>query len=443
MKMKRVTTLLVTGILALSLMACGGKAETGNAGEGSGESTGSGSEAAEESGESTNSGSEAAEEEKITCDLLVWTPSEDQSPDYGNWIQSQCEAFAKEHPNWEITFSYGVASEAEVAKLIAQDVDAAADVFMMSNDQLTDLLPAKAVARIGGQTEQFVKDNNSETMVESLIVDGALYGVPFTSNTWFMYYDKSVFSEDDIKNLDAMLAKGVVSFPITNSWYLPSFYIGNGCTFFEDGQNAEAGIDFSGDKAVAVTDYLVDLVSNPNFQVDVDGSGIAGIRDGSIHAMFSGSWDYESVKEALGDNFGVAQLPTYTLNGEEKQMYSFAGSKAIGVSSTTEYPQVAVALAQYLGGAESQKSHYESRNIIPCNNELLADPSLAEDMLVQAQNNTVANTSIIQPFIAPMANYWVPSDNFGKSLRNGEVTHDNAAESTEAWNHNMNTSVVE
>lgn len=422
--MKKLPAFLLTAALVLSMAACGSKpAEETQAPAGE-----------------TN----AAAEEEITCEMLVWSPSEDQSPDYGNWLQTQCDAFAAEHPNWHITFNYGVSSEAEVAKLIAQDVDAAADVFMMANDQLTDLIPAKAVARIGGETEAWVKENNSQTMVDSVTVDGGLYGIPFTSNTWFMYYDKSVFSEDDIKNLDTMLEKGVVSFPLTNSWYLSSFYVGNGCTFFgADGQDAEAGIDFSGEKGAAVTDYLVDLRENPNFVVDVDGSGIAGIRDGSINAMFSGSWDYEGVKEALGDNFGVAQLPKYTLNGEEKQMYSFAGSKAMGVSSTTEYPQVAVALAKYLGSAEAQKSHYETRNIIPCNMAVLEDPVYAEDALVIAQNDTVANTSIIQPFIAPMANYWTPTDTFGKSLRNGDVTHDNAAEATEAWNTNMNTSVVE
>ena len=430
--MKKLPAILMTAALVLSMAACGSKpAET--------KAPAAESSAAESTGETAA----AADEEEITCDLLVWSPSEDQSADYGNWLQTQCEAFAAEHPNWHITFTYGVSAEGEVAKLIAQDVDAAADVFMMTNDQLTDLLPAKAVARIGGETEAWVKENNSQTMVHSLTVDGALYGIPFTSNTWYMYYDKSVFSEDDIKCLDTMLEKGVVSFPLTNSWYLASFYVGNGCTFFEDGYNAEAGIDFSGDKASAVTDYLVDLRDNKNFVVDVDGSGIAGLRDGSISAMFSGSWDYENVKGALGDNMGVAQLPTYTLNGEQKQMYSFAGSKAMAVSSSTEYPQVAVALAKYLGSPEAQKSHYETRNIIPCNEELLQDPMFADDQLVKAQNDTVANTSIIQPFISPMANYWTPTDNFGKSLRNGEVTHDNAAEATEAWNKNMNTSVVE
>ncbi len=437
-KMKRMAALLLSGVLALSATACGGNNETSQSTTKGGSTTNTTA-----SGGNNETTAASGGEESITCNLLVWTPSEDQSPDYGNWIQTQCDAFAKEHPNWNITFSFGVASEAEVAKLIAQDTEAAADVFMMANDQLTDLLPAKAVARIGGETETFVKENNSDTMVESLTVDGALYGVPFTSNTWFMYYDKSVFSEEDIKNLDTMLEKGVVSFPITNSWYLPSFYVGNGCTFFEDGTNPDAKIDFGGEKGIAVTNYLVDLLANPNFAVDVDESGIAGIRDGSIKAMFSGSWSYESIKEALGENFGCAQLPTYTLNGEQKQMYSFAGSKAIGVSANTKYPQVAVALARYLGSSESQKSHYESRNIIPCNTSLLSDPAMAEDLLVKAQNDTVANTSIIQPFIAPMANYWTPSDNFGKSLRNGEVTHENAAELTEAWNTNMNTTIVD
>ena len=67
-----------------------------------------------------------------------------------------------------------------------------------------------------------------------------------------------------------MLEKGVVSFPFTNSWYLPAFYIGNGCTLFGDGTDASAGVDFGGEKAQEVTDYLIDLESNPNFRIDAD-----------------------------------------------------------------------------------------------------------------------------------------------------------------------------
>ena len=38
------------------------------------------------------------------------------------------------------------------------------------------------------------------------------------------------------------------------------------------------------------------------------------------------------LKEALGDDLGIAQLPTVTINGAEKQLRSFAGSKAIAVN---------------------------------------------------------------------------------------------------------------
>lgn len=254
-----------------------------------------------------------------------------------------------------------------------------------------------------------------------------------------MYYDKSVFDEEDVKNLDTMLEKGVVSFPMTNSWYLPAFYIGNGCTLFGDGTDEAKGVDFGGEKSVEVTDYLVDLAGNPNFKIDADGSGIAGLRDGSISAMFSGSWDANAVKEALGDNMGAIALPAYTLNGEEKQMMAYAGSKAIGVNPNCKDMVAAVELAVYLGSAEAQRTHYELRNVIPCNTELLKDTKIAEDPLVMAQNNTFNDTSILQPFVAKMNNCWTPVENMGKGIRNGSVTHDNAAEQAEAMNEAMNS----
>lgn len=314
---KRRTALLMAGVLAaVSLAGCGGA-----------------------SGEKTEA------REKVR--LMVWSPSEDQSKDSGEWLQNTCEDFAELHPEWDITFVYGVADEATAATQVAQDPEASADVFMYANDTLTTMTDANALVKFGGKYREEIENTNSEEVLASLIKDDELYGVPFTTNTWFMYYDKSVFSEEDIKNLDTMLEKGTVSLPFTNSWYLPAFYIGNGCTLFGDGTDESKGVDFSGEKAVAVTDYLIDLVANPNFEIDADGSGLAGLRDGSINAIFSGSWDANAVKEALGDNMGAAALPTFTLNGEEKQMTSYAGSKAIGVNPYSKNMVAAVELAAH------------------------------------------------------------------------------------------------
>ena len=396
--------------------------------------------------------SEAAEEETvdysaedpITATITVWGPAEDQAEEYGEWLQKRCEAFNELHVNWDLTFEYGTCSEGDAGKTISQDPSGSADVYMFANDQLQMLIDAGAIAELGGKTVDYIKDTNSEAIIDSVTVDDCVYGVPFTTNTWYMFYDKSVYGEDDIKSLDTMLEKGKVSFPLTNSWYIASFYVGNGCTLFgEDGTDEEAGIDFAGEKGAAVTKYLVNLVGNKNFVNDESGVGVSGMCDGSINAMFSGSWDYTKLSEAMGDNLGIAKLPTYNLDGEDIQMESFAGSKAIGVNPNCEYPQVAVALALYLGNEESQQSHYEARSIVPCNTNLLESDTVKNDALVTAQNDTFNNTSMIQPFVPKMSNFWTPAENFGKALLNGEVTHDNAAEQTEAFNTSLNTDVAE
>lgn len=379
----------------------------------------------------------AGDTEKIR--LMVWSPSEDQSKDSGEWLQTCCNRFAEQHPEWDITFVYGVADEATAANTVAQDPEASADVFMYANDNLTVMTDAQALAKYGGKYEQQIRDTNSESLLDSVTLDGHLYGIPYTTNTWYMYYDKRVFSEEDVKSLDTMLKKGVVSFPFVNSWYLPSFYIGNGCTLFGDGTQEELGVDFGGENAVEVTNYLIDLIDNPHFVVDQDGSGMAGLRDGSINALFSGSWDYGSVKEVLGENLGAAALPTYNLNGKEKQMYAYAGSKAIGVNAHSENMVPAVELAVYLGSAEAQELHYTLRSVIPCNTDLLSKGEIASDPVVMAQNETFDRTSILQPFVSKMSNCWTPVENMGKGIRNDSVTHANAAEQTTAMNDAMNS----
>ncbi|HJA12507.1 MAG TPA: extracellular solute-binding protein [Candidatus Mediterraneibacter merdipullorum] len=385
----------------------------------------------------TGCGDEGGGRESVR--LMVWSPQGDQSKDAGEWLQTCCNAFAEEHPEYDITFVYGVADEASSAGQVSQDAEASADVFLYANDNLTTMTDADALVKFGGIYREEIEKTNSETSLASVMKDGEVYGVPFAINTWFMFYDKSVFTEEDVKNLDTMLEKGVVAFPFTNSWYLPAFYFGNGCTLFGDGTDAFKGADFGGEKAQEVTDYLIDLEANPNFRIDDLGSGLAGMRDGSINAMFSGSWDAVAVKEALGDNMGVAALPTYTLNGEEKQMYSYAGTKAVGVNAQSKNMLPAVQLAIFLGNEYSQRLHYELESVVPTHTALLDDPELLSDEVVAAINETFNNTSILQPNLAEMANCWTPVENMGKGIRNGSITHENSAEQTEMMNEMMNS----
>lgn len=427
MKKKALSLFLVTA-MAVSMVGCGSKDADKN------------TEKKDTEVAAATEKEAAAEDEAWEGDLTVWSPQEDQDT---NWLQDQCEAFADEHPNWKINFNYGVCPEGEAKDNVTKDVEAAADVYMLANDNIPDLVSAGALSELGGDYLGYVTSTNSDSILASVTYNDSVVAFPFTPNTWFMYYDKSVFSEDDVKNFDTMLEKAgeagkKVSFKLTDSWYIESFYVANGCTLFGDGTDTDAGIDFSGDKAAAVTEYLVDLAANPNFLVDADGSGLAGLGD-SVAALFSGTWDAKAVKEKLGDNMGVAALPTVTIDGKEGQMKSFIGSKAIGVNPNAENQQVAMSLAAYLAGEKAQTAHYEMRNLLPSNINI----SLADDPIATAVTNVMTDTSIMQPLCKEMSNYWSPAENMGKNIQSGEVTKDNAAEKTEEMNTTMNTDVAE
>ena len=441
MKKKAVSLLMVAAMMATMVAGCGNKAAN-NAGSNASDSTtdaadNTTSDAAEETtGTEAADSADAADEEAWSGTLTVWSPQEDQDT---GWLAKECDAFNAAHPNWDITFNYGVCAEGDAKSTVTQDVENSADVYMLANDNIPDLVSANALAELGGSYLDYVNTTNSDSIVASVTYNDAVVAFPFTSNTWFMYYDKSVFSDDDIKSFDTMLEKGKVSFPLSNSWYIQAFYAANGCTLFGDGTDEAAGIDFGGDKAAAVTEYLVDLCQNPNFINDADGAGIAGLRDGSVNAMFSGTWDAESVKEALGDNMGVAALPTVNIGGTEGQMKSFMGSKAIGVNPNAENMQVAMSLAAYLAGEDAQKDHYDMRNILPTNTNI----AIADDPIATAVTKVMTDTSIMQPLVSEMGNYWSPAENMGKALIAGEITADNAAEKTEDMNTAMNTDVAQ
>lgn len=431
MKKKALSLFLVTA-MAVSMVGCGSKDADKN--------TDKNTDKKDTEVVAATEKEAVAEDEAWEGDLTVWSPQEDQDT---NWLQDQCEAFAAEHPNWKINFNYGVCAEGEAKDNVTKDVEAAADVYMLANDNIPDLVSAGALSELGGDYLGYVTSTNSDSILASVTYNDSVVAFPFTSNTWFMYYDKSVFSEDDVKNFDTMLEKAgeagkKVSFKLTDSWYIQAFYVANGCTLFGDGTDTDAGIDFGGDKAAAVTEYLVDLAANPNFLVDADGSGLAGLGD-SVAAVFSGTWDADAVKEKLGDNMGVAALPTVTIDGKEGQMKSFIGSKAIGVNPNAENQQVAMSLAAYLAGEKAQTAHYEMRNILPSNINI----SLADDPIATAVTNVMTDTSIMQPLCKEMGNYWSPAENMGKNIQSGEVTKDNAAEKTEEMNTTMNTNVAE
>ena len=414
--MKKIIALLLVLAMALSLVACGN----------------SDAPAAD-----APKADEPAAVEEIT--LKVWAPQEDQV-DANSWLIQVQKKFEEAHPEYKITWDNGVCPEGDAKTMVTADPAAAADVYMFANDQLGALIQAGALAKLGGSYLEQVQNDVSATYVNTVTsTDGGVYGFPVAPNTWFMYYNKALVGDADLTSLESVLEKGIVAFEVKNSWYLPSFFFAAGGSLFgETGADAAAGIQFGGEAGYAATNAILDLLENPNFKVDGDGYGNAGLKDGTVAAYFSGSWDYQGLKDALGDNLGAVAAPTVKINGADAQLKAYAGSKAVGVNPNAKNQKAAMQFAAFLASSDSQLLRFQLRNITPAVTALGENADVAASIVAVAESNTMAYASVAQPTIAEMDPVWGPVGTFGTNLADGMVTADNIKDSVDAMDAQLN-----
>ncbi|MBR4990632.1 MAG: extracellular solute-binding protein [Oscillospiraceae bacterium] len=413
--MKKLIALLLACVMVLGLVACGNTpAET---------------TAAPEAGNDTPETTAPAAEGPEAITLKVWAPQEDQV-DANAWLCQMQAAFQAAHPEYAITWDNGVCPEGDAATMVTADPAAAADVYMFANDQLGTLLQAGALAKLGGPFLEQVQNDVSATYVNTVTsTDGSVYGFPVAPNTWFMYYNKAIVGDADLTSMESILEKGIVAFEVKNSWYLPAFFFAAGGTLFgETGTDAAAGVQFGGEVGVNATNAVLDLLANPNFKVDGDGFGNAGLKDGTVAAYFSGSWDYAGLYEALGEDLGAVAAPTVMMNGAPAQLKAYAGSKAVGVNPNAKNMKAAMEFAAFLASADSQLVRFQLRNITPAVTALAENEAVAASIVAAAESATMANTSVAQPTIAEMNPVWGPVGTFGTNLADGSVTAENVAE---------------
>lgn len=404
---KKVLSVFLVSVMAISMLAgCGSGKKEAKAASGSGKSAAG-----------------YAEDAK----LKVWGSQEDQ-----DMLKEIIEDFKADNPEaagW--TIETAVVSSPDAKTEILKDPSVAADVFEFASDQIAELKDAGVLYRITKNKDEIIA-NNVENSIAAATVDGELYGYPNTSNSFFMYYDKSKYTEDEVKSLDTMLAKdlgsGVTNFSmdLDNGWYTSSFFFGAGCTLFgEDGADPKQ-CDFNNEKGVLVGDYLLDLCGNPKVKNQDDALLLASFKEGKLGASLTGTWNAAALKESLGDNFGVATVPAITLeDGTEVSPSTIVNFNLYGVNAQTKYPAESMLLAEYLSNEKSQKVHFEVRNSAPTNKTLAADTELLGTSPAVEVLSKQIETSTVQPSIAQIANFWSPMEAFGQDCIAKSVTKEN------------------
>ena len=406
--MKKLLALLLAALMLASvLVACGEKADSKD------EEKSEGEDVIEFNIEDYDNGQTLADiEPNIEKDakLLVW--SADKAVDL---TKELCEEFKNKYPDKNITFEVQVMGEDTAATQALNDVDAAADVFSFASDQLNRLTTADALAPVFANSE--ILTRNSLSSLAACAVDEDLYAFPETGdNGYYLVYDKSVVSDDDAKTLEGVFAackKANKKFVID---------AGNGffaCMFAFTGGLKIQGVDDDGvqqfneydeDEVVATLTAFSSLF---NEYKDIFVSGEAtrissGMAENpkTVAAGIDGSWNTNAVKDALGDDFGAAKLPTISVDGEDKQIISMHGYKYIGVNSHSKYPYAAQALADFLTTKEAQLKRAEVLGWGPSNTEAAESSTVTENValsaIIEQAKHSVPQTGISETFWTPM-----------------------------------------
>ena len=376
-----------------------------------------------------------AEEETIS--LTVWGAEEDQT-----LLKELTDKFQEAFPDQKFDIQIGVESESTAKDTILTDVEAAADVYSFASDQLTDLVNAGALMNleevgealsVAGRSLDDVKNDNVEASVEAASVDGSLYAFPRAGdNGYFLYYDSSVLTEEDVASWDSLLAAAEkagkkVGMTFASGWYNASFFYGAGFTtgLNEDGTTA---IDWNGTSpdgytGVQVVQSMLNIAANPAFMAIADGDISNQLATGELCACVSGTWDAITAQDVYGDGYAATKLPTYTIGDAQVQQGSVAGYKFVGVNGFSENAGWATVLADFITSEESQQEFFNQRESGPTNKNIIASEEVKANIAIAALAEQSAYSSVQMVG----GKYWDPTQTLGELIAQGSVSADDEA----------------
>ncbi|MBQ9610284.1 MAG: extracellular solute-binding protein [Lachnospiraceae bacterium] len=339
----------------------------------------------------TGCGKSEKKEEIPTIQLSLW--GDERSVPL---LENAVSEFQELHAD-EVKIEYTISLEGEdtCKDTVLADPEHAADIYAFADDQFNELYKAGALLEITEDADKIIEAvGGSDTVIADVVTrDGKLYAYPMTAgNGYFLYYNKAYYEEADLETLDKVIDVAeandkMFTMDFANGWYIYSFFKGAGLELScsEDGLTNYCNWNATDTEytGVEVAQAMLDIAGRTGFISLGDDDFVKGVQDGVIIAGVNGAWNAGKIEAAWGDDYGAVKLPTYTLDKNQVQMYSFAGYKLIGVSAYTKYPEWSMKLAEYITNEENQIKRFEEIGECPVNvkaaesDEVMKAPAIA------------------------------------------------------------------
>ena len=328
-----------------------------------------------------------ASAEGFDGEIKVWVA--DATVDF---TKEQVEAFKAANPEFaNMTVTVEPVGEGDAANKMITDVEGGADIFSFAQDQLARLVAAGALLDVEpGNAEKIAAENDPDS-VAAVTLGGTMYAYPMTAdNGYFLYYDKSVISNpDSMEDILADCEKAGKSFymEINSGWYQTAFFFGAGCelSFDTDVEGAMVAMNasYATENGVKALKAMIETAKSPAF---VNGSSMSNATN--VAAIVDGVWDAKTAKEAFGDNYAAAKLPT--VGGF--QLGGFSRFKMIGIKPQTDDAKLAAcdALAAFLTSEEVQLGRYGVVGWGPSNLAAQQNEDIQNDVALSALRAQIA-----------------------------------------------------
>lgn len=403
MKRKGMAVVVAAALCGMLTVGCSGAAKT----------------AADAGVSSESVQNEEAADDGGVVSLTIWAEETNHE-----MLGRMAESFKQEYGG-QAEFDIQIVSsvDAQTKSDVLSDIHNAADVFFFADDQLTSLAAGGALAKVPNADE--IKAANTEGSVAAASIQDTLYAYPMTAdNGYFLYYDKTYFTDEDVKTLDRILevaAENEKKFSMEwdSGWYLYSFFGNTGLDFGinDDGVTNHCNWNTTeGDVIGAdIVNAMLDIAMHPGFINLPDSEFIAGVQDGTIIAGVSGVWNAMEIQAAWGSDYGAVKLPTFTCAEKQIQMSSFIGYKMAGANAYSDHVDWALKLADWVTNEQNQILRFEERNQGPSNIKAAASDKVEQVPAIQA----VIAQSEYGVLQRVGNNYWDPFVEFGENLAAG------------------------
>lgn len=367
----------------------------------------------------TSSVTETTSEEETTSvqtepddvvDLTVWASTADSAA-----MDEIQDGFNALYPMTPITITVSEVSEGDVGGKYAEDPEAVPDVAHVPGDVVADMITNNYIAPFTDAEEVLDGDISASALATAEDSNGTVYGLPFSINTFFMYYDTSFYTEEQVASIESMIATAkadgddiAFSYENANGWYGQAFFMSDGDGIFTEGGTNPNETYLNEDAALNAVKAMVEIYDAGNCDFD-DGTTIS-TNLGNSHAYVSGSWSYDSVATAWGEeNVGMTHLPTVKMGGEDTQLLSVGDYKSIVVSNNSEHKTLAKKLAYYMASAEGQLLRWENNgaSTVPTSSELNSDADfIAENKFADVVNAVLMSGTFKQDNNTNFSRWW-------------------------------------